>query len=94
MKTENDDDDDEEEEMKLVINYRFLSLTSPLFFLFHSPEKLMINGAMGLDQWGRGAFQHHNGDQSEFQQPAVLIALSCRWLNVYASHADHVSEME
>lgn len=30
---------------------------------------IMINGVTGLDQWGHGAFQHHNADQSR-SQPA------------------------
>lgn len=44
--------------------------TSHFFFsLVYSPEIdiMTINGATGLDQWGHGAFQHHNADQSRFQ---------------------------
>ncbi|KAE8100777.1 hypothetical protein FH972_018637 [Carpinus fangiana] len=44
---------------------------------------MIINGATGSDQWGHGAFQRHNGDQSRSQPgPGPAVAARARLVKV------------
>lgn len=46
---------------------------------------MIINGATGSDQWGHGAFQRHNADQSRSQPgrgPAPAPAARARLVKV------------